>query len=236
MPAVLVFGARNLGRAIGNQLAAEGWKAAAFATSAETIERFRDEIPGAIGFRGDARSEADVTAALEGTRSQLGALDLVVNAITARPRGAFGGGPLTEAPADALEPYVEELLPAIFNVLRLGGRALEANGGTIVQITGGSARRAIPERGPWSAAAAGTRALVQAAAQELRPKGVHVALLIVDAAIASEKSAAWTADMPTEATTTETDVAKAVSYLAAQSPRGWTHELAITPRLDRWVP
>jgi hypothetical protein len=39
-----------------------------------------------------------------------------------------------------------------------------------------------------------------------------------------------------EASTTEADVAAAVRYLAAQSPRGWTHELQITPRLDRWVP
>src|SRR5579862_2035536 len=100
MPAVLVFGARNLGRAIGKHLAAEGWKAAAFATSAETIDRFRAEIPGAIGFRGDVQS------AIAGTREQLGSLELVVNAITARPRGTFGGGALLEASADAMEPYV----------------------------------------------------------------------------------------------------------------------------------
>jgi len=41
---------------------------------------------------------------------------------------------------------------------------------------------------------------------------------------------------PEEATTTEEDVAAAVAYLASQSPRAWTHELQITPRLDRWVP
>ena len=34
----------------------------------------------------------------------------------------------------------------------------------------------------------------------------------------------------------QADVARAVAYLAGQSPRSWTHELQLTPRGDRWVP
>src|SRR5439155_11287557 len=136
-----------------------------------------------------------------------------------------------------MAPYLETLIPAVFNVVRVGSRALAEEGsGTLVQITGGSARRAMPGRGPWAAAAFATRALVQAAALELRERGVHAALLIVDATIESEKTADWLEGRPPEASTTEQDVADAVRYLAGQSPRGWTHELQITPRLDRWVP
>ena len=50
------------------------------------------------------------------------------------------------------------------------------------------------------------------------------------------ETADWLEGRPPEASTTEQDVADAVRYLAGQSPRGWTHELQITPRLDRWVP
>jgi hypothetical protein len=32
------------------------------------------------------------------------------------------------------------------------------------------------------------------------------------------------------------DVAAAVGYLASQTPRGWSHELVITPAGDTWVP
>jgi NAD(P)-dependent dehydrogenase (short-subunit alcohol dehydrogenase family) len=236
VPALLVFGARNLGRAIGKHLAAQGWDAAAFATSDSTIDRFRAEIPGAIGFTGDAaRDGAAVESALAATQAHFGSLDLIVNAVGARPRGAFGGGGLLDTPADALEPYVDDLLPAVLNVLRLGARALDGSG-TIVQITGGSSRRAMGGRGPWAAGAFATRALTQAAALELREQGVHVALLIVDATIESEKSADRLRGQEPDASTTEEDVAGAVAYLASQSPRAWTHELTITPRLDRWVP
>jgi NADP-dependent 3-hydroxy acid dehydrogenase YdfG len=132
---------------------------------------------------------------------------------------------------------VDELLPAIFNVVRIGARVLAEQGrGTLVQITGGSARRGMPGRGPWAAGAFATRGLVQAAAAELREQGVHVALLIVDATIASAKTAERIEGQSEEATATEEDVLEAVRYLEAQSPRAWTHELQITPRLDRWVP
>jgi hypothetical protein len=91
-------------------------------------------------------------------------------------------------------------------------------------------------RGPWAAAAFATRGLLQSAAGELRERGVHVALLIADATIDSEKTRERTAGQPAHATMAEEDVAAAVAYLAAQSPRGWTHELQLTPSGDRWVP
>ena len=73
-------------------------------------------------------------------------------------------------------------------------------------------------------------------ALELREVGVHAALLIVDATIESAKTAEMLADRPPEASASEHDAVDAIRYLEAQSPRGWTHELQITPRLDRWVP
>ncbi len=213
-----------------------GWDAAAVARSDETIASFRDELPVALGIVADAGREEEVERAFAETRGRFGSVDLVVNAITAQPRGGFGGGSMLEVEADAMEPYVGGLLPGIFNVLRIGARELRGRGGTIVQITGGSARRGMPGRGAWAAAAFATRALVQSAASELRGQGVHVALLIVDATIESPKTAEWLKDRPPEASASEDEVAKAVLYLAGQSPRAWTHELQLTPALDTWVP
>ena len=233
---LLVFGARNLGRMLARTLAGDGWNVAAFARSEETIAALRAEVPEAAGFAGDAGSAEDVERAFAETAARFGGVDLVVNAITPRSRGTFGGGSLAEASPDAMEPYVDELLPGIFNVLRVASRVLGEQGhGTIVQVTGGSTRRAMPGRGPWASAAFATRALAQAAALEGRERGVHVALLIVDATIESDKTRDRL-DGPTEGSTSEADVVAAITYLESQSPRAWTHELQITPRLDRWVP
>jgi NAD(P)-dependent dehydrogenase (short-subunit alcohol dehydrogenase family) len=165
-------------------------------------------------------------------------VDLVVVAISPTLGGrTWGGGEIAESEPAAFAPYLEDLLPALVNVLRVGSRLLKQQGhGTYIQITGGSARRGMAGRGPWAAAAFASRGLVQAAASELREHGVHVALLVVDASIESEKTSERLAGQPSEASTSEEDVASAVAYLAGQSPRGWTHELQLTPRGDRWVP
>jgi NAD(P)-dependent dehydrogenase (short-subunit alcohol dehydrogenase family) len=230
MPTLLVFGARNLGRVLAREFASEGWRVAAVALTEATIEQLRGEVPTVLGFVGDAAKPDDV----ERIFAAVGDVDLVVNAITTTP--SFGG-PIHEAPPEALDAYVGTLLPGIFNVLRVGGRVLAAQGhGTLVQVTGGSARRGNPGRGPWAAAAFATRALVQSQAGELREQGVHAALLIVDAMIESEKTKDWLKGEPPERSASMQDVATAIKYLYEQSPRSWTHELQLTPALERWVP
>ena len=81
-----------------------------------------------------------------------------------------------------------------------------------------------------------TRAMVHAAAQEARDQGIHVALLIVDATIESPKTESYTRDQPREALAEQRLIAEAVSFLAGQEPRAYTHELMLTPAGDRWVP
>lgn len=230
MPTLLVFGARNLGRVLAGDLAADGWRVAAVARTEETIRMFQEDVPGGVGLIADASDADDV----ERVFRDVGEVDLVVNAITTTP--SFGG-PIHEAPPEALDAYVGTLLPGIFNVLRTGGRVLADRGsGTLVQVTGGSARRGNPGRGPWAAAAFATRALVQAQAAELRDRNVHAALLIVDAVIESEKTAHMLEDAPPEQSASMEEVSKAIQYLHAQGPRGWTHELQLTPSRERWVP
>ena len=76
------------------------------------------------------------------------------------------------------------------------------------------------------------RALTQAAALELRPQGIHVALLIIDAQIQPFSDAGPA--RPEQAA--PSDLADAVLYLAEQGARSATHELQLTPLAERWVP
>lgn len=235
-PVVVVFGARNVGRAVVTDRVGAGWAAVAVARGDATLERLTAEHPGVRTLRGDAAEAAVVEEALALAERELGRIDLIVNAITAPPRDqSFGGGPVIAAPADRLERWMEGFVPMAWQILRLGGSALARRGsGTLVQVAGGSARRAMPARGPWGAAQAAVRALTQALAQELRAEGVHVALLVADGMIETDRRALGDADPA--GVLRPADVAAGVAYLAGQSPRGWTHELVITPPLDTWTP
>ena len=220
MPHALVFGAKNLGRVIAEHFIDQGWDATGVARSEETVSAF----PG----RGIVANLTDLEQ-MKHAVVQAGSFDLAVNAMS--PKGRFGGGDLATTDDDAMSPYLEQLLPEVFGFFRTCGAVLAEQGsGTMIQVTGGSARRALPGRAPWGAGAAATRALSQAAANELREKGVHVALLICDGSFGGPGD-----DRDGKAIDT-VELAKAVRYLHEQGRSAWTHEIVVTLVGDRWTP
>ena len=103
-----------------------------------------------------------------------------------------------------------------------------------MQVAGGSARRGFPGRGPWGAAQHAVKALIQSLAAEMRPASVHAALLILDGYVETERHPLGEGDPRTSIH--PHDVAAAVAYLHSQSPRGWTHEMTLTPAREPWTP
>src|SRR3954470_14883067 len=182
MPTIVVLGARNLGGAILQHHLAAGWQGGAVARSDDPLHRGGAAAPGpatalaaggppgALPLQADAADPDSLRGALERARAEFGSLDLIVNAVSAaRPPGGgpFGGGPFAEATVEGFRGWTGAVAEQAFVFLSEGVKALEGSG-CLIQITGGSARRAIGGRGLWAAGAAATRALTHAAALELR--------------------------------------------------------------------
>jgi len=233
----VILGARNLGGAVADHLTERAWRVAAVARSEESVQGH-----GELGITADASDPDSLAGALARVRDELGPPALMVNAVSAsRPPddgAGFGGGPIADATLAGFHGWAAAVAEQSFVFLNTGVTALRegGRGGTLIQVTGGSSRRAMPGRGLWSAGAQATRAMVHAAAQELREEEIHVALLIVDATIESPKTADFARDQPKVALADQGLIAEAVEYLANQQPRAYTHELMLTPAGDRWVP
>jgi NAD(P)-dependent dehydrogenase (short-subunit alcohol dehydrogenase family) len=233
----IVFGARNLGRAVIELLRAEGWAVAGVARSDATLEGVT--AAGALALHGDVTDQASVRHVLEQVAEAHGSVDLVVNAASAYGgdrSGPFGGGPIARAQPEAFDAWAAAPARSAFSFLSASGQFLLEQGtpATVIQVTGGSSRRAAAGRGLWAAGAFGVRAITQAAALELREEGIHVALLIVDAGIQpiADEAVAPVQD----ALADPRDLAAAVLFLADQGGRAATHELQVTPLAERWVP
>jgi NAD(P)-dependent dehydrogenase (short-subunit alcohol dehydrogenase family) len=250
VPTLLVFGARYLGRTIAREFSRDGWGAAAVALSDETATSFREELPGALGIVGDTSREEDVERAFAETRERFGPVDVVVNAT---PTGERGGS--LSGIRNVLRIAGRELGAA-------GGTIVQITGGASGRHPPGAKialRIAVLRRGveTWNrddalfgvgpeklerfltrrgAIGVGVRTMVQSMAGDLRKQGVHLALLIVDGTIESQRTAEIIEGWPADASVSEEDVARAVGYLAAQSPRAWTHEMVLSPRLHQsWL-
>jgi NAD(P)-dependent dehydrogenase (short-subunit alcohol dehydrogenase family) len=234
----LVFGARNLGKAVIELLVGAGWSVTGVARSHETLQGVTDA--GALALRADVTDQASVRDAIAQSIDAHGGVDLILNAASAyggKRSGPFGGGTMAEAGPDAFDDWATAPARAAFTFLSgaAGYLIAQRRRATLIQVTGGSARRAMAGRGLWAAGAYGVRALTQAAALELRPQGIHVALLIVDAGI-EPLSGAARAGTSADALADPHALARAVLFLAEQGPRAATHELQVTPLGETWVP
>ena len=233
-----MFGARNLGKAVIERLIEADWAVAGVARSEQTLEGVT--AAGALALRADITEQASVLEAVERAAAAHGRLDLVVNAASAyggTRSGPFGGGPIAEADSGAFDSWAAAPARSAFAFLSGAAGYLVGQGqpATLIQVTGGSSRRAMPGRGLWAAGAFGVRAITQAAALELRGQGIQVALLIVDAGI-EPLSGAARSGVASEALADPRELANAVLFLAEQGPRAATHELQVTPLAETWVP
>ena len=234
----VVFGARNLGRAVIELLVSDGWAVTGVARSQGTLDGV--SAAGARAIKADVTDPASVYEVLEQAAAAHGGVDLMLNAASAYggPRtGPFGGGPIAEAEPDGYDSWAAAPARSAFSFLSAGGRFALAQGrpSTLVQVTGGSARRAMPGRGLWAAGAFGVRAITIADALELRPHGIQISLLIVDAGIQPLDGSTRPGLSP-EAMADPHRIADAVLFLANQDARSATHELQLTPLAENWTP
>jgi NAD(P)-dependent dehydrogenase (short-subunit alcohol dehydrogenase family) len=234
----VVFGARNLGRAVIELLVNDGWAVTGVARTQSTLDGV--SAAGALALEGDVTDPASVYGVLEQAAVAHGGVDLMVNAASAYGgdrAGPFGGGPIAEADLDGFDSWAAAPARAAFSFLSASARFAVAQGrpSTLVQVTGGSSRRALPGRGLWAAGAFGVRAITNAAALELRPRGIQVALLIVDAGIQPLDGSTRPGVSP-DALADPHRIADAVLFLANQDARSATHELQLTPLAENWTP
>src|SRR3954469_5277228 len=149
----VVFGARNLGRAVIELLVSDGWAVTGIARSQSTLDGV--SASGALALKADVTDPASVHDALEQASTAHGGVELVLNAAAAyggERTGPFGGGPIAEADLGGFESWAAAPARAAFSFLSASGRFAISQGraATLVQVTGGSARRAMPGRGLWA--------------------------------------------------------------------------------------
>ncbi len=241
MAGLVVLGSRNLGATILRHFVARGWRAAGIARSAESLDAAR--AAGAVAVGGDAREPGSLRRALGRAAGALDGIDLIVNAVgVASPEAGepFGGGPVADAALDQYRRWGAAVSETAFVFLSEGARLLResGDGGTLVQIAGEAARRVPPGQGLWASGHMAARALVLAAAQELRGEGIRACLLLVDAPVESPRTLTQPgqAGMPSDVTVCQEDVARAIEFLAGQGRRGISYELQLTAAGRAWVP
>ncbi|MCP3020203.1 SDR family oxidoreductase [Cupriavidus basilensis] len=237
--AILVVGAGDAtGGAIARRFAREGYIACVTRRSADKltplVEQIRAEGGEAHGFACDARKEDETVALIERIEREIAPLELAIFNIGANVRFS-----VLETTSRVYFKVWEMACFGGFLMGREAARVMLPRGHGSIFFTGATASlRGRDGMSAFAGAKHALRALAQSMARELGPKNIHVAHLVVDAAIDTDFIRS---NFPDRYATKQDDGIVNPEHIADtywmlhQQPRdAWTHELDIRPWIEPW--
>lgn len=227
--ALIVGVGPGLGAALARLFAGEGMAVALAARKADTIEALAQEI-GGRAYACDATQEDQVEALFEAVAKDLAVPDLVVfNA------GTFSIMSVLETEADHFEQSWKINCLGGFFVGRAAAAAMKAKGAGSIIFTGATASlRGGARFHNLAVGKFGLRALAQSMARELGPENIHVAHVIIDGVIDTERGRAMMKDAGPDGLLAPDAIAANYLHIHRQSRSAWTHELDLRPWAERF--
>lgn len=227
--ALIVGVGPGLGAALARRFAQGGLAVAVAARRRDALAPLAEEI-GGRAYACDAGDETSVERLFQDVTREVGAPRVAIyNA------GAYApGGILEIAPADFERCWRIGCLGGFF-VGQRAARSMVAQGRGTILFTGataslrGGARFANLAVGKF-----GLRALAQSMARELGPNGIHVAHVIIDGQIRSERYAHLEKERPADGLLDPTAIAETYWQLHAQPRSAWTLELDLRPWVEKF--
>jgi NADP-dependent 3-hydroxy acid dehydrogenase YdfG len=225
----LITGAgRGIGRAIAKAFAAEGAAVALVARSradlASVAAEVREAGGRALAVPTDVTQDAAVESLVEDVTGELGRLDILVTSA-----GAAAFGPVSGSkPADwdtMLSLNLRAVMLCCHAVLPV---MMRQRSGLILNLSSIASKRALPGSAVYTATKAGVEAFSRVLAEEMRPHGVRVGVLIpgaVDTPIWDAMGAA----PPREKMLRAEDVARAAVLMATLPANASLEELTLLP-------
>jgi len=226
-PLALVTGVGpGTGAAVARRFAKGGYRVAMLARDGDRLAALEKEIPESVAVPCDV---SDVSA-LERALQQVGDPRVVVhNAVG----GAFGT--FMQVEAETLRHNFEVNAMALFHLARLATPAMMAAGEGALIVTGNtSAHRGRAAFAGFAPTKAAQRILAESLARDLGPKGVHVAYLVIDAAIDVPWQRERQPNRPDDFYTSPTSIAAEVYHLAHQPRDAWSFLAEVRPFHEPW--
>ena len=172
--AVVTGGGRGIGRAIAVGLAEAGADVAVVGRTQDVLESAAEEIRAggrkALAIPADLKEVAGIPAMLDGVRSELGGLDVLVNSA-----GVQLTGPSLDVTEEAWDDTIDSNLKSLFFCCQAAGHHFVEQGrGKIINLGSTFSIVGFPEFAAYNASKGGVLQLTRTLAAEWAPHGVNV--------------------------------------------------------------
>ena len=227
--ALIVGAGAGLSAALARAFAKEGLAIALAARSTDDLRALAAETRAQI-HACDASRRADVErlfGELDAQGAQ-GVPDVVAYNASYRTRGPF-----VELDADEVEKSLRVSALGGFFVAQAAARRMLPAGRGAIFFTGASAsRKGYAQSAPFAMGKFALRGLAQSMARELSPQGIHVAHVVVDGGIRSDRRPE-PADKPASLLDPDA-IAASYVHLLRQPRSAWSWEIEVRPWVERF--
>jgi NAD(P)-dependent dehydrogenase (short-subunit alcohol dehydrogenase family) len=228
----------GLGGAVARRFARGGHPTVLVARTGDRLGRIAREIEAAggrgIAYVADLREESAVTKLFDDVEAEIGPVDVAVFNTGANFRAS-----ILDTPSDMFEKVWRLGCYAGFLVGREAARHMVPRGRGTILFTGATASlRGAAQFAAFAAAKGGVRQVAQSMARELGPKGIHVASVIIDGMIDSqrvrERFPERVAQLPADGMLKPDDIAETYWQLHQQPRDTWTFEVDLRPWAEKF--
>ena len=225
--ALIVGAGSGLSAALARTLAAEGIKVALAARSTADLAGLAKET-GAAVFTCDASRRTDIDKLFSDLDASAAAPEIVIYNPSYRVRGPF----VELDPAEVEKTLMVSAFGGFLVGQAAARRMLPKRRGVIL-FTGASASvKGYAESAPFAMGKFALRGLAQSMSRELHPKGIHVAHVVIDGGIKSERRVE-AADKPASMLDPQA-IASSYLHLIHQPHSVWSAELELRPWVEKF--
>lgn len=227
--AVIVGVGPGLGSSLVRTFANEGYVVVAGARSASALPDFETKDGRVVPLDCDATKGADVERLFE-QAAALGPTEVAVFNVGAFVRASV----LDTDPAEFERCWRVGCFAGFLVGQAAARRMIERGAGTILFTGATASLRGGPNFVNLASPKFGLRAVAQSMARELGPKGIHVAHVVIDGQIHSERYAHLAAERGPDSLLDPNAIAETYLALHRQPRSAWTHEVDLRPWSEKF--
>jgi NAD(P)-dependent dehydrogenase (short-subunit alcohol dehydrogenase family) len=218
------------GAALARRFDREGYAVALLARSEDYSRQIASDLSEARAFACDVGDAAAVERAFAAIREAFGEPAVVIyNAGS----GVFGGFDAVTA-QDFENAWRVNTLGGFLVAKQVLPAMEKAGQGALIFIGATASRRGTARTVAFAPAKAAQRSLAEALARQYGPKGIHVALIVIDGVVDLARTRARMPDKPDAFFVKPDDLAGTAAMLVAQPRSTWTFELEARPFGETW--
>lgn len=220
----------GLGKACCELYASKGYTIIMLARNATYLEQLAAEIDNSVAITIDLTDEDAVNREFAGILERYGAIDvLVYNAA----RGSFGNF-LELDPRELQANFAINTMGLLYSARAVAPSMIARSKGSIMVTGNTAATRGGANFAMFAPSKGAARLLAQSMAKYLHPKRVHVAFLVIDAAIDGPFARKLAPAESDNFFIQPSAIADAIWFLDQQPENSWTFELDLRPHRENW--